>query len=85
MIARSRSSSLLSARTVSFKVGGSPCQASWRLADQPGPQPRQRDVGVDLVEADLDVPPADPPAAGDVVGVVRARPGDRGSTARACP
>ena len=40
-------------------------------ADQPDPQPRQRDVGVDLIQADLDVPPADPPAAGDVVGIVR--------------
>ncbi len=42
-------------------------------ADQPRPQPGQRDVGVDLLEADLDVPPADPPAAGDVVGIVPAR------------
>ena len=41
-------------------------------ADEPCPEPRQRDIGVDLLEPDLDMPPADPPAAGDVVGVVRA-------------
>ena len=38
--------------------------------DKPGPKPGQGDVGVDLLEADLDVAPADPPAAGDVAGVV---------------
>ena len=71
MIARSRSSSLLSARTVSFKVLGSPVPALVEAADQARAKPRQRDVGVDLLQADLDVPPADPPAAGDVVGIVR--------------
>ena len=40
--------------------------------DQARPQPRQRGVGVDLFEADLDVPPADPPAASHVRFVVPA-------------
>src|SRR5262245_44988966 len=41
-------------------------------ANQPGAQPRQGDVGVSLIEADLDVPPAHPPASGDVFGVIAA-------------
>ncbi len=51
---------------------------------QAGAQPRQGDVGVDLIEADLDVPPADAPAAGDVGAVVAAaeqlaQPADQGT------
>ena len=72
MIARSRSRSLLSARTVSFKARGVALPAPWRPRDEPGAQPRERDVGIDLLQADLDMPPADPPAAGDVIGVVGA-------------
>jgi hypothetical protein len=41
--------------------------------EQAAPQPGQGDVGVDLVEPDLDVPPADPPPPGHVVAVVRPR------------
>ena len=72
MIARSRSSSLFSDRTVASRPARIAVPVSLEGADQAGPEPRQGDVGVDLVEADLDVPPADPPAAGDVRRVVPA-------------
>ena len=65
-------------------VGRSPSQSP-AGRDQPGPEPRQGDVGVDLVEADLDVPPADPPAALDVSRVVRPGEAARGPSAAACP
>ena len=44
-----------------------------KIAEQPGAEPGQCDVGIDLVEPDLDVPPADAPAACDILGVVPAR------------
>src|SRR5262249_9416055 len=51
--------------------------------DQAGTEPGQGGVGVDLVQADLDVAPADAPAPGDVVGVVAPaeqlpQPGEQG-------
>ena len=68
MIARSRSSSLLSDRE---RLLQGIRLARPALVQGRGSAPvRSRDsahVGVDLLEADLDVPPADPPAAGDVV------------------
>ncbi len=63
----------MSERTVAFNSSGSPCQDSWSDADQPGPQPGQRDVGVDLIEADLDVPPTDAPATRHVIDIISAR------------
>jgi hypothetical protein len=41
--------------------------------EQAAAQPRQGHVGVDLAQADLDVPPADTPAPGHVGAVVAAR------------
>ena len=80
MMARSRSSSVLSGR------GGRPAAPAVSPASvvqgsqQAAAQARQGDVGVDLVQADLDVPPADLPAAGHVVPVVAARRAVRGAT-----
>ncbi len=42
----------------------------WRRANEPRAQPRECDVGINLLEADLDMPPADPPPPGDVIGIV---------------
>ena len=73
MIARSRSSSLFRAWTVSTSVERLAGPSFLEARDEARAEPGQCDVGVDLLEANLDMPPADPPTAGDVILHRRAR------------
>jgi hypothetical protein len=52
------------------QAGTVPRPALPQRPHQPGADARQGDVGVKLVEPDLDVPPADPPAPDHVLAVV---------------
>ena len=70
MIDRSRSISLLSARSVANSSPGSSCQVDSRTLARPEREPRQGRIGVGLIQANFDVAQTDTPAPNDVIRVV---------------